>query len=159
MLMDPAQGLFGPIQLSPALIVENTQGHEVDRWRNPRTIGSVGREDAADMRSMKAGRGVVVRPRIVFGKVPTTDDTIARSKAATEGSVIPSDAAIDDRHRLPAPLEPIPMLDVVPASLLMGGGRAQRHPGRCLCRHIATYRPRDYRRLDRCRPFECGGNR
>jgi hypothetical protein len=96
MLVDPAEGLLNPSELSEALIVEDAERDQIDTRGQTRMATVVGSDDSGYVRAVKAGRAVVVRVRIVFGKVPPTDDAVPAAEPAAEGNVVVSDATVDD---------------------------------------------------------------
>ena len=69
---------------------------QIDTWSQTRMPAVVGSDNSGDVRAVKAGRTVVVRIRIVFGKIPAADDAMPAAEAAAQGHVVVSDAAVDD---------------------------------------------------------------
>src|SRR5262245_56858981 len=103
MFMHPLQRLLDPTEVTCACVVEYAQADEVNVRCDAVILESLRARanNAGNVRAVRPAWAVIVRIGVVFlAEVPAADDAIIRPETATECDVVPSDAAIDDGHRL-----------------------------------------------------------
>src|SRR5688572_17251881 len=101
-LVNPLQRIFNPVEPAFAVVIEDAQAHEIDarRYAVIRGARAVGADNTGYVRAMAALSAVVIRiPVVLFGEIPATDDAEIRAQSVTQRRMIPSDTAVDDRHR------------------------------------------------------------
>ena len=105
-LLDPAEGLLDPIEVTLPRVVEHPQCNQIHARSHAHVSRIIAGDDARHVGAMRTARPIVIRIGVVFGKVPAPHHATRIAQHATERRMVVGDARVDHDDRLSLPGEP-----------------------------------------------------